>query len=312
MTSTSAPLRRLGTLWAFSRPHTVIGTVVSVTTLWLLATQPGVGAVASDGRGATAAAHLVLALVGALATNVYIVGVNQLTDLDIDRINKPYLPLAAGTLTLRQGRLVVGGSLALALLAGVVAGPFLLAAFAVGVAVGSAYSLRPLRLKRFPFWAAASVSFVRGVVVNVLVYLHFAAALGGRAVLPVRIALLAAVVIVFGLVIAWFKDVPDMEGDRRFGIRTLTLRLGPRRVLAVGLAALAAAHGFVAIAAVVGIPGLQPVVLAVGAVLLTAASVAAARRIDPAAPATFVRFYLRIWALFYAEYLVFGAAGLLA
>lgn len=294
----------LRALWAFSRPHTIIGTVVSILALWLLASQ---GAVPDTEWQA-----LALALVGGLATNVYIVGVNQLTDVEIDRINKPWLPVASGALGYPAARAIVIGCVVVAGVTGALGGPWLLAAFGTGIAIGSAYSLPPLRLKRYPLWAAASVSFVRGIVVNVFIYLGFSAALTGRAILPPRIVVLAAAVLVLGLVIAWYKDVPDMAGDRRYGVRTLSLRLGPRRVLAIGLVAMAVCHTGVAVAALWGLPGLHTGVMVVGSAALLIAALAAAGQVRFDAPETFVRFYLFVWGLFYAEYLVFATAGVLA
>ncbi|KAL4294396.1 hypothetical protein AHAS_Ahas18G0223900 [Arachis hypogaea] len=39
--------------------------------------------------------------------HMYIVGVNQLADLEIDKINKPYLPLASGVYSFRNGVILV-------------------------------------------------------------------------------------------------------------------------------------------------------------------------------------------------------------
>jgi homogentisate phytyltransferase/homogentisate geranylgeranyltransferase len=39
---------------------------------------------------------LLQALIPALCMNVYIVGLNQIYDIEIDKVNKPYLPLASG------------------------------------------------------------------------------------------------------------------------------------------------------------------------------------------------------------------------
>ena len=289
---------------AFSRPHTVIGTTVSLVALWVLAV---------DAAGTpTSAFPLVVALIGALATNVYIVGLNQLTDVDIDRVNKPYLPLAAEDLTLRQGGGLVVAAAAVALATGIAGGAFLLAAFLLGIVVGTLYSVPPMRLKRRPFWAAASVSFVRGVVVNVLVYLHFSRVTQDTARLPARILLLAVVIVVLGLVIAWFKDVPDMEGDRAYGVRTLSLRIGPQRVLTIGLTVWGVCQGLVVLTALVGVGDLHTAALVAGAVALVATAVIAARRVDFDRPRTFVRFYLLIWGIFYAQYGVFAVAGVLA
>ena len=43
-----------------------------------------------------AQARALTAVSPALLANVYIVGLNQLSDIEIDRVNKPELPLASG------------------------------------------------------------------------------------------------------------------------------------------------------------------------------------------------------------------------
>ncbi|KAG5560972.1 hypothetical protein RHGRI_004107 [Rhododendron griersonianum] len=35
--------------------------------------------------------------------NLYAVGLNQLTDVEIDKVNKPYLPLASGEISTELG-----------------------------------------------------------------------------------------------------------------------------------------------------------------------------------------------------------------
>ncbi|XLR30996.1 hypothetical protein S83_058896, partial [Arachis hypogaea] len=47
------------------------------------------------------------AVVAALFMNIYIVGLNQLSDIEIDRINKPYLPLASGEYSVGTGVTIV-------------------------------------------------------------------------------------------------------------------------------------------------------------------------------------------------------------
>jgi len=143
---------------AFSRPHTIIGTSVSVVALALLA-----------GLHADQAVpwwQVLLVLIGGLATNIYIVGINQLADIEIDRINKPWLPLASGAMSVRRARLIVMGCVLAAVAIGAVTGPFALAAFLIGIVVGTAYSLPPLRLKRYAMWAALSIAGVRQTVVG--------------------------------------------------------------------------------------------------------------------------------------------------
>jgi homogentisate phytyltransferase/homogentisate geranylgeranyltransferase len=49
--------------------------------------------------------------VPSLLMNMYITGLNQLSDTEIDKINKPYLPLASGELDYTHAVLIVFGSL---------------------------------------------------------------------------------------------------------------------------------------------------------------------------------------------------------
>lgn len=300
------PVRRhVSTAVTFSRPHTIVGTVVSLCSLFILARNLPTGADPS-------AADLVVALVAGLAVNVYIVGLNQLTDVALDRVNKPWLPLACGSVTPAVARGVVGGALAIALAAGVRGGPWLLAAIAIAAALGTVYSVRPLRLKRYHPLAAGCIVAVRGLVVNLLVFAHYAAVPGTGLPLPPALVLLTLVVVVVGLVIAWFKDLGDMEGDRQYAVGTLPLRLGAARVVALGVGALLVTDAAVVVAGVAGVPGLQPLTLVGGQGALAAALVLAARRLDVADASSTARFYRSIWVRFCAEYGVFAAAAVLA
>jgi homogentisate phytyltransferase/homogentisate geranylgeranyltransferase len=254
---------------------------------------------------------LLATLTATLAANLYIVGLNQLTDVQIDRINKPYLPLAAGALSLRAGLVVVISSLLLALLLGLLLGRYLFLTVLIGTFIGTLYSLPPVRLKRYHVLAAASIFGVRGVVINLLVFLHFSTALGGAPTVPAHIWALAAFILVLSLVIAWFKDVPDMDGDRRFRIATLSLRLGARPVFWLGLLLLSASYLSLALAALSGLPAVNGPVLALGHGLVLFLLWLRARQVEPEQQASMGRFYRFIWTLFYVEYLVFPLACIL-
>jgi hypothetical protein len=112
------------------------------------------------------------------------------------------------------------------------------AAVVAALLTGAAYSLPPVRLKRFPVAASLCIAGVRSVVVNLGVAVHFASAFRGDAHVPPAVWALCLFVLPFSFAIAVLKDVPDIEGDRRFAIRTFSVRLGAQRMFAVGLAAL--------------------------------------------------------------------------
>jgi homogentisate phytyltransferase/homogentisate geranylgeranyltransferase len=292
-------VRALAVLWRFSRPHTIVGTALSVAGLYAIAVAENANRAGLADAAAT--------LVAALAVNVAIVGVNQLTDVEIDRVNKPFLPIAAGELTPAAGRAIVAVCTVVPLAMALTQGAAETVAVAAGLAVGAAYSLPPVRLKRFPVAASLCITGVRSVVVNLGVYAHFAHGIAS----PVWA--LCLFVLPFSFAIAVLKDVPDIEGDRRFAIRTFTVRMGPDRVLKLGLGALALAYaGMVLVAPPLLAGDAQPVVLVVGHLAAAALLWYWARAADPTDRAAFTRFYMRIWGLFFLEYLLVPIACLLA
>ena len=296
----AAPARAATVLWRFSRPHTVIGTAVSVAGLFAIA----VDALGSVDAG-RAAFHLLWTLVAALAVNVFIVGINQITDVEIDRVNTPGLPIAAGDLSLERAWWIVAASAALPLALALTQGTLELAAVAAALVVGTAYSVPPARLKRFPVVASLCVSGVRSAIVNLGVAAHFTSALGdGGVSIPPGVWALTAFVLPFSLAIAILKDVPDAEGDRAYRIATFTVRHGGRAVLRAGLAVLTVAYLGMALLGPLLVDGADPALLAGGHLAALAALWAAARSADPSDRAGFTRFYLRVWLLFFLEYAI--------
>jgi homogentisate phytyltransferase/homogentisate geranylgeranyltransferase len=242
---------------------------------------------------------VVLTLVAALAVNVFITGINQLEDVEIDRVNKPFLPIAAGDLSPRAARWIVAASAVVPLVLAATQGWMEVVAVAVALLVGVAYSVAPLRFKRWPVLAALSIAGVRAIVVNLGVALHFT---GGE--VPQGVWALTVFVLPFSAAIALLKDVPDIEGDRRFHIATFSVRLGGAVVLRAGLALLTVAYVGMAVAGFVALDEAQPVVLAVTHLAALAVVLAAARRTDVSDRDDFTRFYLLVWKLFFLEYVI--------
>jgi homogentisate phytyltransferase/homogentisate geranylgeranyltransferase len=295
---TRAITTRAGVLWRFSRPHTIVGTTISVIALYAIAAAAGQGSDALD---------LAATLFVACCVNVAIVGLNQIEDVNIDRVNKPDLPLAAGELSRAEGKLIVGATAVCAVAMAITQGPIELAAVLAALFVGAAYSSPPLRLKRFPAVAAISISLVRALAVNLGVYGHFAGSLAG---LPGAVWALTIFVLPFSAAIALLKDVPDIEGDRRYRIHTFSVRLGARRVFAIALALLCAAYLGMAIPVALELPQVNRPLFAVGHLGALAILLAWARRVDPNDAAEFTRFYMRVWQLFFFEYVLVGLSFL--
>jgi homogentisate phytyltransferase/homogentisate geranylgeranyltransferase len=306
MRAAGLPLAAASVMWRFSRPHTLVGTTVSILGIYAIAAAELPGMALGDGLG-----DLALTVLAGALVNVYIVGLNQLEDVDIDRINKPYLPIAAGELSVRSGRRIVVVAGVVAIVLAWTQGWVELAAIVAALAIGTAYSSPPLRLKRFPGIAAASISIVRALVVNVGVYEHFAASLGDRPELssvPGPIVALTLFVLPFSFAIAVLKDVPDAKGDRRFQIATFTVRLGPRRAVAMGMGALTAGYLGMAVLGPLMLPEAQPLVLAGGHLIALALLWRWALTSDLSDHDSLTRFYMRVWLLFFLEYALVPAA----
>ncbi len=296
----------LGVLWRFSRPHTIIGTSLSVVALYVIAVEAYAG-----GDLLAAPLHLGLTLLAGWCVNVFIVGINQIEDVEIDRINKPWLPIAAGELTREAAWWIVGICAAVPLVLAVTQGPEELVAVAIGLAVGTAYSVPPLRLKRFPALASLSITGVRALVVNLGVWLHFSQTLGDTSEIHPGVWALIAVTVPFAFAIAILKDVPDIEGDRRYAIATFSVRLGARRVLAIGVAALVLAELGMAVSGPLLLDGASPALLAGAHVAALAVLLTWAARVDVADRVAITRFYMGVWKLFFLEYAIVAAAYLL-
>lgn len=288
----------------FSRLHTIIGTSLSVSGLYLIAW-------ARQSPADPQLLHYLVALLACLAANVYIVGLNQITDVDIDRINKPELPLASGAWSMRTAHLIVWSCLAIAIVLALLEGLFLSITVVASLIIGTAYSLPPIRLKRFHFWAAFCIFAVRGLIVNLFLYLHFNFLLYGRPEIPAQIWLLTVFMFGMSLVIAWFKDIPDMEGDQQFRIATLSLRFGPQRVLLIGKLLLTACYGLMIGAGLAGLPGVNREILIWSHLALLLIIWWRAHGVDATDQQATTRLYMFIWVLFFMEYLLFSLACIL-
>ena len=165
-------------LWRFTRPHTLIGSALAIPALHILAAPTY-----KDAFTTATAISTLFAMIPSLLMNLYITGLNQITDVEIDKINKPKLPIAAGDLTPKTANLIVTVALILSLAMGM-AHPILgsrglnVALWGSGI-LGTMYSLEPVRLKRFPLFAAFCIVAVRGAVINAGFYAHATSAAYG-------------------------------------------------------------------------------------------------------------------------------------
>ncbi|XP_059637374.1 homogentisate phytyltransferase 1, chloroplastic-like isoform X6 [Cornus florida] len=253
----------LDAFYRFSRPHTVIGTALSILSVSLLAVEN-----LSD-FSPLFFTGVLEAIVAALLMNIYIVGLNQLSDIEIDKVNKPYLPLASGEYSVKTGVLIVSS-------------------FAI--------MLPLLRWKRFAFVAAMCILAVRAVIVQIAFYLHMQTYVYRRGAMLSRPLIFAtAFMSFFSVVIALFKDIPDIDGDKIYGIRSFTVRLGQERVFWICISLLQMAYGVAVLVGVASSCLWSKYITVLGHALLASILWNRAKSIDLKSKAAITTFYMFIW-----------------
>jgi homogentisate phytyltransferase/homogentisate geranylgeranyltransferase len=256
-----------------------------------------------------------LSVVGAwiacLLGNVYIVGLNQLQDVEIDKINKPHLPVASGEFTQRTGEIIVITTGVFALSLSWLLGPFLFGMVAISLAIGTAYSLPPIRLKRFPFLAAICIFSVRGAIVNLGLFLHFSWVLQTKQSIPPAVWVLTCFILVFTVAIAIFKDIPDMEGDFQYNITTFTIKLGKEKVFNLSRWLLSACYLGMILVGLLGFTQVNSIFLIAVNFVMLGLMWWYTQQTDLQDKSSIANAYQFIWKLFYLEYLLFPVSCLL-
>jgi homogentisate phytyltransferase / homogentisate geranylgeranyltransferase len=293
----------LSQLWKFSRPHTIIGTSLSVFALYAIAIATTHGSISWLSVGQLAGAWIACIL-----GNIYIVGLNQLYDVEIDRVNKPDLPLASGKLSINQGKWIVGASGILAIGMAILLGKWLFATVALSLAIGTAYSLPPIRFKQYSLLAAICILTVRGCVVNLGLFLHFDRLFTGADTVPPSIWVLTLFILVFTIAIALFKDVPDLEGDRQYQIETFTIVWGKLAVFNLTRWAITIAYLGTIAAGVMFSATINVWFLVISHTGLLGLLWWRSQDIDLDKKESIASFYQFIWKLFFWEYLIFPIA----
>lgn len=289
--------------WRFLRPHTIRGTIIGTTAV--------VARALLDNSHLIDWGLLPKALRGLLALlcgNGYIVGINQIYDIGIDKVNKPFLPVAAGDLSVPAAwALVVSLALLGITIVAMNFGPLITGLYTFGLFLGAIYSVPPLRLKRFAVAAFLIIATVRGLLLNFGVYYATRASLGLAYTWSPPILFITSFVTIFATVIAITKDLADVEGDRKFQISTFATKLGVRNITFLGSGLLLLNYFTAIVAAYIFPEVFRKGFMVVGHSLLAGALIYQTWLLDASkytkeAVAVYYRF---IWNLFYAEYAMF-------
>ena len=153
--------------------------------------------------------------------------INQIYDLDIDRVNKPKRPLPSGTLTIPQAWGFTIAAFVVAWILAWLAAPegrrecFWIVMF-TSVLVW-AYSAPPLRTKRHGIWANVTIAIPRGLLLKVAGWSTV------KTIMGLEPWYIGSIFGLFLLGAASTKDFADIEGDRADGCETLPILYGVKK-----------------------------------------------------------------------------------
>jgi len=192
-----------------------------------------------------------------MASNLY----NQACDADIDKINKPYRPIPQGLLGKEE---VITISIILYMIAVLRACMtnlwfgffvFLILVFTV------CYSSPNIRLKKYLWINNISIALPRGLLGYVAAWCILSDPFD---ILPWAIGIVLCVYLIGSQT---SKDFPDVEGDKKFGIRTLPVVYGEKTATIMSAPFLYLSSGVFVIAIMMGIIRVNPISIALACVL---------------------------------------------
>lgn len=210
---------RLRLYWELARPFTLVAPALGMFTGSVIALGASPAIPLTPWVGAKIALGTLMAAVLNAASNT----LNQVTDLEADRINKPDRPIPAGRVSPEEALRLSGWLYAAAFLLATPVGPqcTLLAGSAAVLTV--LYSAPPFRLKAVPYLANLVIAVPRGVLLKVAGWSCV------RDFGRMEPWYIGAIFGLFLLGATTTKDFADIRGDRAAGFRTLPVVLGTRR-----------------------------------------------------------------------------------
>jgi 4-hydroxybenzoate polyprenyltransferase len=219
----TGPTRRIALYAELARPFTLVAPALGFV-------SGAATAVGAHPRESWQWGLVIYPLIGsamAAVLNAASNALNQVCDVEIDRVNKPKRPLPSGRLGVAEATRFAVLTYTIALVLAWLVAPggrhecFWIVVVATFITL--LYSVPPFRTKRLGIWANVTIAIPRGVLLKVSGWSSVKTVFGLE---PWYIGL------IFGLFLlgaTTTKDFADMEGDARGGCRTLPIQFGVHR-----------------------------------------------------------------------------------
>jgi 4-hydroxybenzoate polyprenyltransferase len=217
------PVRKLALYFELSRPFTLVAPALGFF-------SGGVTAIGAAPYEPWTPRLLLYPLIGALMAAVLNAGnntLNQIYDLEIDRVNKPKRPLPSGRVPVGDAWLwtwiTYVGAIILAWFVEPAGRHECFWIVVIAVICTFVYSMPPLRTKRLGIWANVTIAIPRGLLLKVAGWSSV------KTIWGVEPWYIGSIFGLFLLGATTTKDFADMDGDRRGGCRTLPIQYGVSR-----------------------------------------------------------------------------------
>ncbi|XP_042521123.1 coumarin 8-geranyltransferase 1b, chloroplastic-like isoform X2 [Macadamia integrifolia] len=295
-------MKKLKAFYLFCRPYTLIGTVVGILSVSFLP----LASIAD--LSPTFFMGLLKALVVGLLVHIYINGVNQLADVEIDKVNKEFLPLASGDFSNRDVLVMTVLAIILSIGLGFMfKSPALLCVVAVNFLFGTAYSVNLpfLRWKRHPALFIPAQVFWTGLGFQIPYFIHMQKYVLGRSTLMTNSSIfLTTIMCSYCIPAMILKDIPDTKGDRENGIVTVSTQFGEEKAFSIATKILIAVYGLAMVMGASSSLWFGKLIAVFGHLALALAVLYRSQFADPTNPSSAQSFYMFFWKLIATENLL--------
>lgn len=176
----------------------------------------------------------------------------------------------------------------------------------VGWTLGAIYSVPPIRTKRNAFAAGLTIATVRGFLLNFGIYYAVKDAIGAPFGWSPKVSFIARFMTAFASVIAITKDLPDVEGDRKFNISTFATKIGVPKIAKGATVCLLLNYIHAIMTGVLSKAGtFNKIPMIGGHAVLATMLLARFRQLEPEKLPSIKTYYKHIWDLFYLEYVLY-------
>ncbi len=210
---------RLGLYWELARPFTLLAPALGMLSGGVAA----LGAQPPWPITRTVFLDLALGTLMAAALNAASNTLNQITDLDVDRVNKPKRPIPSGRVSIAEAWWVTAVLAMFALVLAWLVGIQCLVLATAAAVLTTLYSVPPVRTKARGIWANVTIAIPRGTLLKVAGWSCV------RTVIAVEPWFIGLIFGLFLLGASSTKDFADIEGDRAGNCRTLPIIYGVRK-----------------------------------------------------------------------------------